>query len=268
MVKPRFLTLLEESKVPILGDGAMGTMLNVRGAGFEQCFDALNLTNPALVAGIHRDYIQAGSQVIQTNTFGANRFKLAEHGLEDKVAEINRAGVELARRVVLASFKDVLVAGDVGPLGVRLAPFGRVQPEQGRQAFAEQIAALADAGVDLLIIETISDLVEVREAVAAARAVSELPVVASMTFTRDDRTLLGDSPAKVAETLRSGGRRDRGELLRRAGSDLADPAPDAPGDSRSSFLGHAERGMARTGGWAHHVPGEPGLFRRVRARVL
>ena len=122
------------------------------------------------MAEIHREYIDAGSQVIQTNTFGANRYKLAAHGLDGQVAEINRAGVELARRVVLASFKDVLIAGDVGPLGVRLAPFGRVQPEEARQAFAEQIAALAEAGVDLLIIETISDLFEIGEAIRAARA--------------------------------------------------------------------------------------------------
>jgi homocysteine S-methyltransferase len=196
----------------------MGTLLNGRGVSFDQCFDALNLSNPALVGEIHRAYIEAGSQVIQTNTFGANRFKLAEHGLQAQVAEINRAGVELARRVALASYKDVLVAGDVGPLGVRLAPFGRVQPEQARRAFAEQIAALAAAGVDLLIIETFSDLFEIREAVAAARQVGAdlrvrpdlgdrpyLPVVASMTFTRDDRTLLGDSPARVAQSLSEAG---------------------------------------------------------------
>ena len=144
--------------------------------------------------------------IIQTNTFGANRYKLARHGLEDKVAEINRAGVELARRVVLASFKDVLIAGDVGPLGVRLAPFGRVQPEQARAAFAEQIGALAEAGVDLLIIETMTDLYEIVEAIQAAREVApHLPVVASMTFTRDDRTLLGDSPAKVARDIHEAG---------------------------------------------------------------
>ncbi len=140
MSHSRFLSLLQASTSPLLGDGAMGTMLNARGVGFARCFDELNLTSPDLVAEIHRDYIDAGAQIIQTNTFGANRYKLAAHGLDGQVAEINRAGVELARRVVLASCKDVLVAGDVGPLGVRLAPFGRVQPEQARQAFAEQIA--------------------------------------------------------------------------------------------------------------------------------
>jgi methionine synthase / methylenetetrahydrofolate reductase (NADH) len=196
-----FLSLLETSQVPLLGDGAMGTMLNARGVSFNGCLDALNLEQPALVAGIHREYIDAGAQVIQTNTFGANRYKLAAHGLQGRVAEINRAGVDLVRRVVLASFKDVLVAGDVGPLGVRLAPFGRVQPEGARQAFAEQIAALVGAGADLLILETFSDLYEIQEAIAAARLVCDLPVVASMTFTRDDLTLLGDPPAKVAQEL-------------------------------------------------------------------
>ena len=205
MSRSKFLRVLEESVVPLLGDGATGTMLNARGVGFKQCFDELNLTQPALVAEIHRAYIDAGAQIIATNTFGANRYRLASHGLEEKVAQINRAAVELARRTVMASFKDVMIAGNVGPLGVRLAPFGRVQPEQARTVFAEQIAALAEVGVDLLILETFSDLYEIQEAVAAAREVGDLPVVASMTFTRDDRTLLGDDPGKVARTLSATG---------------------------------------------------------------
>lgn len=139
MVENRFLTLLDTSPLPVLRDGAMGTLLHSRGVSFENCFDALNLSNPALVGEIHRAYIEAGAQVLQTNTFGANRYKLAAHGMESHVAEINQAGVDLARRVIYASFKDVLIAGDVGPLGVRLAPFGRVQPEEARAAFIEQI---------------------------------------------------------------------------------------------------------------------------------
>jgi homocysteine S-methyltransferase len=191
----------------ILADGAMGTMLHGRGVGFDKCFDELNLTHPSAVAEIHRAYIEAGAQLIITNTFGANRFKLAKHGLQESVAEINRASVDLARRVVAASFRDVLVAGDVGPLGVRIAPFGRVQPEQARTAFAEQIRALAEAGADLIVLETFSDLYEIREAIRAARDVAAgreapLPVVASVTFTRDDRTVLGDDPMKVARALR------------------------------------------------------------------
>ena len=200
-----FLTRLAESQRPLLADGAMGTMLNARGIGFDGCFDALNLTRPALVAEIHRAYIEAGAQVVLTNTFGANRFKLAAHGLEEKVAEINRAGVDLLRRAILASYKEVFVAGDIGPLGVRLAPYGRVQPEQARLAFAEQIEALAAAGADLIVFETFSDLNEIRLAVETARQATTLPVIATMTFTRDDRTLLGDAPANVARTLHDAG---------------------------------------------------------------
>jgi homocysteine S-methyltransferase len=200
-----FLSLLSSDK-PVLSDGAMGTMLHNRGVGIEGCFDELNLSNPGIVAGIHRDYIAAGAQFIKTNTFGANRYKLARHGLDAQVAEVNRAAAELARRTILASYKPVLIAGDVGPLGVRLAPFGRVQPEQARQAFVEQIQALAAAGVDLILIETMSDLAEAREAIAAARSVdAALPVIASMTFTRDDRTLLGDSPSGTARGLAEAG---------------------------------------------------------------
>jgi methionine synthase I (cobalamin-dependent)/5,10-methylenetetrahydrofolate reductase len=203
MPEPKFLLLLQSTT--LLSDGAMGTMLHARGVSFEKCFDELNLTNPAVVGDIHREYIEAGANIIQTNTFGANHFKLAKHGLENRVIEINRGGVELAQRVVAASFREVLIAGDVGPLGVRIAPFGRVQPEEARAVFAEQIAVLVEAGVDLLIIETFTDLYELREAIQAARPFAPLPVIASMTFTRDDRTVLGDDPAKVAKALSEAG---------------------------------------------------------------
>jgi methionine synthase I (cobalamin-dependent)/5,10-methylenetetrahydrofolate reductase len=198
-----FLELL--STQTVLADGAMGTMLHTRGIGFEKCFDELNLTNPSAVAEIHRAYIEAGAQLVITNTFGANRFKLSKHGLQDKTVAINKAGVDLAKRVVNASFRDVLVAGDVGPLGVRIAPYGRVKPEAAREAFAEQIRALAESGVDLIVIETFSDLYELKEAIRAAREIGNLPVVASVTFTRDDRTLLGDDPVTVARRLKETG---------------------------------------------------------------
>ena len=200
------MNLLETlEKKTILADGAMGTMLHARGIGFDSCFDELNLTNPAAVAEVHREYIEAGAELVITNTFGANRFKLSKHGLQDDVAEINRAGVELAKRIVAASFKDVWIAGDIGPLGVRIAPYGRVKPEEAREAFAEQVKALAESGADLIIIETMSDLYEIKEAIAAAKENSSLPIIASVTFTRDDRTLLGDDPAKVAHRLASAG---------------------------------------------------------------
>lgn len=203
--KNKFLEKLFSLK-PILSDGAMGTNLHLKGVRFDECFDDLNLTNPAIVAEVHRSYLEAGSQMLQTNTFGANRFKLSQFGLENKVDEINRAGVELIRRVALASFKEVIIAGDVGPLGVRLAPFGRVQLDEARKVFAEQINALVTSKVDVLLIETMTDFFEVKEAILAAKEVDpSIPVIASMTFTRDDRTLLGDSPEKVAQNIFNAG---------------------------------------------------------------
>jgi homocysteine S-methyltransferase len=194
----KFLSLLQFSS-PLLADGAMGTLLHSRGIPFDQCFDELNLTNPAAVIGIHTEYLEAGAQILLTNTFGANRFKLTKQGLRDRVVEINRAGVELARKATAGS---TLVAGDIGPLGVHMTPFGRVQPEEARAAFAEQATALSGAGVDLIVIETMSDLHEVHVAIQAVHdSATGLPVVACVTFTRDDRTVLGDSPEKVARTL-------------------------------------------------------------------
>lgn len=193
---------------PLLFDGAMGTMLHGRGVPIDQCFDAINREQPALVAEIHRGYIDAGADAIETNSFGANRFKLAEHGLEQDVAALNTAAVVVARRVIEGSFKPVLLAGSVGPLGVRLAPLGRVSAAQAEAAFAEQIAALVNPeapgvkGVDLLVLETHSDLKEMAAAVAAARAVApDIPIISQMTFTRDDRTVLGDTPTAVAQAL-------------------------------------------------------------------
>ncbi|HEY9087159.1 MAG TPA: bifunctional homocysteine S-methyltransferase/methylenetetrahydrofolate reductase [Anaerolineaceae bacterium] len=205
MAYEKFRELLHSGK-PILSDGAMGTMLHGRGVSFEDCFDGLNLAKPALVADVHRQYIEAGAQMVQTNTFGANAFKLARHGLDQQVTAINQAGVELVRRVSYALFQDIIIAGDIGPLGVRLAPFGRVQPDEARAAFSQQIAALVEAGVDALIIETMTDLFEIKEAIEAAREIApEIPIIASMTFTRDDRTVLGDDPAKVARKLKAFG---------------------------------------------------------------
>jgi len=170
----KFLSLLQSSATPLLADGAMGTLLHSRGTPFDHCFDELNLSNPAVVSGIHAEYLQAGAQILLTNTFGANRFKLSQHGLQDKVDAINRAGVELARQ---AANDSTLVAGDIGPLGVRIAPFGRVQPEQARAAFTEQAQALAKAGVDLIVIETMSDLYEIQAAIQAVHeAATGLPL--------------------------------------------------------------------------------------------
>jgi methionine synthase / methylenetetrahydrofolate reductase(NADPH) len=191
------------AKGVILADGAMGTLLHIQGVPIDACFDELNLSQPDLLLGIHQAYLDAGAELIETNTFGANRYKLAEHGLEGQVAAINRAGVTLARQVVDGSGRDdVYVAAAVGPLGVRLAPFGRVTAQQAYDAFYEQIDALCDAGADLLILETFSDLVELQTAAQAAHDIcATMPLIAQVTFTRDDRTLLGDTPRNAARAL-------------------------------------------------------------------
>ena len=205
MDKTTFLDTLRNGK-PMLCDGAMGSMLQNKGVTIEKCLDELNLTQPALVADIHRQYIDAGAQIIQTNTFGANRFKLERHGLQDQLESINKAGVEIARRAADSAFKDILIAGDIGPLGVRLAPYGRVKPEQARDAFGEQARVLVEAGADLIILETFSDINEIKEAVSAIHGMyPDLVVVASLTYTRDDVTLLGDSPARAAHELFAAG---------------------------------------------------------------
>ena len=186
---------------PLLADGAMGTMLYARGVPFDQCFDALNVDRPDLVTAIHREYIAAGAELIETNTFGANRFKLSLHGLEDRVRATNVAGAAAARAAREASGRWVWIAGSIGPIGRPLAPLGTVKAGEARQAFAAQAKALAEGGVDLLIFETFSDLHELTEGVAAAKQVTGLPIIAQMTFTHEGKTLLGHTPAEIVARL-------------------------------------------------------------------
>ena len=187
---------------PILGDGAMGTQLFERRVlGQELCLDELSLSAPELVRSVHLDYIAAGSEIVETNTFGANRMRLAAYGLRDRVRQINEAAVNIAREARRLTGQRVWVGGAVGPMGRPLSPPGPITPEQARDVFREQIRSLADAGADLLVFETFGDLREVTEAVLAAREVCELPVVAQMSFAEDGRTVSGDTPAEVVEAL-------------------------------------------------------------------
>jgi homocysteine S-methyltransferase len=205
LTKQELLDFIQTRRA-LFSDGAMGTVLNQRLPASQACLDCANLSYPDVIASVHNDYLTAGSDMIQTNTFGANHFKLAAQGLEDQLVKINKTAVEIAQQAVNSSGRSAFIAGDIGPLGVRLAPFGRVQLPEAREAFARQIAALVEAGSDLLILETITDLYEIVEAIQAARQVAGyIPVIASMTYTRDNRTLLGDPPTKVARRLYDAG---------------------------------------------------------------
>ncbi len=192
---PALRTLLDED--PLVSDGGMGTALFDAGIPLDTCVEALVLDAPDVVESIHRGFAEAGARMILTNTFGANRYRLGGHGESARLAPINAAGVERAR----AAGAEV-VAGSMGPLGVRLAPYGRVSAADAAAAYEEQARALAEAGADLLVVETQSDLREMEAALEAARSGAPgLAIVVSATFTRDDRTLLGSSPAQVASRL-------------------------------------------------------------------
>ncbi len=170
----------------------MGTMLYNKGVYLHTCFDELNLTNPSLVKEVHREYIQSGAEVIETNTFGANRFKLKKFGLDDKVGEINRAGAKIARE---EAGRQILVAGSIGPLGIKIEPWGPTSLEEAEQAFREQAESLLDAGVDLFILETFSDINEIHQAIKAVRQVGgKVPIVAEMTIEEDGNSLYGTTP--------------------------------------------------------------------------
>ena len=191
---------------PVLADGAMGTILYARGITINRCYDELNLSDPGLILAIHEEYLQAGAEILETNTFGANSFRLTRHGLGGKVAEINAAGVRLARQAV-EHLKDkqageAWIAGSVGPLGVRLEPLGKTSLDEARAAFAEQIRALAEAGVDFLSIETMPALNEARVALEAAReAAPDLPVLVMVTVDDDSNCLDGSSARQAAALL-------------------------------------------------------------------
>src|ERR1700744_176115 len=194
----------------VLCDGAMGTMLYARGIFINRCYDELNLSQPELVREIHAEYLQAGAEVIETNTFGGNAYRLETHGLKDKVREINKAGVKLARECVNQirdkQASEAFVAGAIGPLGVRLEPLGKVGLDEARTAFAEQIRALVEGGqgvgADLLIIETMTSLAEAEQAILAARSVAPgVPVVVMMTVDEEGNCLDGSSAETAATRL-------------------------------------------------------------------
>jgi 5-methyltetrahydrofolate--homocysteine methyltransferase len=189
---------------PVLADGAMGTMLFEAGLTSGEAPERWNLERPAVVREIHRAYRAAGARVLLTNTFGGNRFRLALHGLDDRVAELNRAGARLAADAARAEGDAAVVAGDIGPSGGILAPLGELARDDAVRGFAEQAAALAEGGVDLLWIETMSALEEVEAALEGARrGAPGLPVVVTLSFDTHGHTMMGVSPAQAATRLRA-----------------------------------------------------------------
>jgi methionine synthase I (cobalamin-dependent)/5,10-methylenetetrahydrofolate reductase len=194
--------LLEQLKrQPVLCDGAMGTLLYTRGITYEQCFDALNLSQPELIEKIHTEYIYAGAQIIETNTFGANRVKLEAYNLKNKVRDINFRAAKIAQEAREIAGRTTYIAGAVGPTGRPLQAPDEQRLSELRTVFREQIEALQEGGVDLVILETFSSLAELRQAVLAAQEVGGLPIVAQMSFYEDGHTLAGQSAKRVARVL-------------------------------------------------------------------
>ncbi|NOT28387.1 MAG: bifunctional homocysteine S-methyltransferase/methylenetetrahydrofolate reductase [Acidobacteria bacterium] len=193
-----FLEAIDERV--LVCDGAMGTMLYAKGVFINQCFDALNLTAPGRVAEVHGEYVRAGADVIETNTFGANRIKLRGFGLADRLREINVEGARLARS---AAGNHVYVAGAIGPLGIRIEPWGRTGKDEAEAYFREQAEGLVAGGVDLFVLETFRDITELRAAIAAIRSICALPVVAQMTIEEDGNSLDGTPPEQFTPELES-----------------------------------------------------------------
>jgi methionine synthase I (cobalamin-dependent) len=197
------LKKLLETGQPILLDGAMGTML--MDAGLEQGDppEEWNVKHPDRIRAVHRSYIKAGSRVVLTNSFGGTRFRLEMHGLQDRVIELNKAAALNARAEADAAPDMVVVAGSMGPTGQLFEPMGTLTFEEAKAAFAEQAKGLAEGGVDVFWVETMSDLNEVKAAVEGARSVSDLPIVTTMSFDTHGHTMMGVSPVKALETLGS-----------------------------------------------------------------
>ena len=196
------LTRLREA--PLLCDGAMGSVLYGKGVFINRCYDELNLSQPDLIRSVHQEYLQAGADIIETNTYGATSFRLIKHGLEDRTHALNLMGARLAREA--AKSFDVYVAGSVGPLGIRIEPLGKTSREEALAAFREQIAALIEGGADIIILETFGYLEELHQAILAAREVNpKIPVIAQVTIDEEGNCLDGSSPEIFTRRLEDWG---------------------------------------------------------------
>jgi methionine synthase I (cobalamin-dependent)/5,10-methylenetetrahydrofolate reductase len=196
-----FIKRLAENEIFVC-DGAMGTMLYSKGIYIDRCFDELNLSNPDLVKDIHQGYLESGADIIETNTFGANRYKLLSHGLDHKLYDINFQGAKIAKE---AEENKAFVAGSIGPLGRQIEPIGQISAQEAQKAFADQAKALFEGGIDLFILETFNDLSEMQQALVAVKKVCDLPVIAQMAFTDEGKTAYGVSPVSVVKKLEEWG---------------------------------------------------------------
>ncbi len=183
----------------IVFDGGTGTYLYDKGVFINRCFEELIITNPELVTEVHRDYINAGADVVETNTFGANRYRLVTHGLESKVYELNYKGAQLAK---MAAKDNALVAGAIGPLGIQIEPFGKISYDEAKNAFAEQVKGLLDGGVDVIVLETFSMIEEIVQGVLAVRELNtDIPIIAQVTINNDGGLLSGETLERFVETI-------------------------------------------------------------------
>src|SRR5215210_8374758 len=192
-----FREILESDNIYVF-DGAVGTRLYDKGIYINRSYDELNLVAPDLVREVHEEYIKAGADIIETNSFGATRHKLQPYGLEGKLREINIAAARIARE---AAGDRVFVAGAVGPLGLRIEPYGPTSFEEAKDLFKEQVAALLEGGVDLFVLETFSDISEMRQAIRAVRELCDLPIISQMTILPDGNTTFGTTPEVLASRL-------------------------------------------------------------------
>ena len=254
------------SKRVLVADGAMGTVLYSKGVFINRCFDELNLSAPSMVREIHQEYVRCGADILEANTFGANRLRLGSFGFAEKLREINAAGVRLARE---AAKDSAFVAGSIGPLGVRIEPLGPTSFEEARDYFREQANALLEAGIDLMVLETFSDLNEVREAIFAAREAAgpEMVIIAQVTIDDDGRMLDGSTIETFTERLDewpadaiglncSVGPKSTLETIERMAQYSGEAAD-----------GDAERGRAVEGGRAQYLPVLAGIHGAVRAPI-
>ena len=262
-----FLELLQ-SEAYVMLDGAMGTLLMAAGLVQGAPPEKWNVVHPDRIRSVHDAYIEAGSRVILTNTFGGTRYRLKLHDLQDRVVELSQAAAETARRAADAAGRPVAVAGSIGPMGELMEPMGSASFEDAKSAFAEQATGLVKGCVDVLWIETMSDVQEVQAAVAAVRSVSDLPIVATMSFDTHGRTMMGVTPADAAEAL---GQLDVAAIGANCGNNLADTeaavsamyqaAPDVP------IVAKANAGIPRWEGDELIYDGTPDVMAEYARRV-